>query len=132
VAMGGEIAPWRRPDCGLSAAQRFSVVLEDGRRAFVKAATDDVTAGWLRSEHRALAAVAREFMPRVLHWDDPAGGHPLLIAEHLDGHWSASHAGVHWRPGDIDILLHGVDAMSATTALAGLESLEDPTAARWC
>jgi hypothetical protein len=31
---------------------RWRIELDDGRRAFVKLALDDVAAGWLRDEHR--------------------------------------------------------------------------------
>ena len=52
--VGREVVSWQRPECGLSAAQRWSTRLEDGSSVFVKAATDAETAGWLRNERAAL------------------------------------------------------------------------------
>ncbi len=40
---------WAIPDCGLSSALRYSVVLEDKSKVFVKAATDNETEKWLRN-----------------------------------------------------------------------------------
>jgi aminoglycoside phosphotransferase (APT) family kinase protein len=115
AAMGGAWVSHGRPDTGLSDAHRFVVRLADGARVFVKAATTPATASWLRNERLALGAAPAELTPRVLAWldDDDA---PLLVTEALDGHWPASHAGVDWRPGDLDRVVDGVRRLAAAPA----------------
>jgi hypothetical protein len=44
--------------------------LDDGRSVFLKAATDNQTAGWLRSEHRIYEALRASFMPGLIGWQD--------------------------------------------------------------
>jgi hypothetical protein len=108
---------WKRPDCGLSAAYRYSVQLKDGSKVFVKAATDASTESWLRNEHLALSSVRGKFMPEVISWNEQPGGYPVLITRDLsDAYWPASHAGVSWRTGDFERLMEG---------LAELRNIED-------
>lgn len=68
---------------GHTPARRWVVTLEDGGRAFVKVATDDLTASWLREEHRYYA-IMREapFMPGYVGWYDD-GARPALALEDL-------------------------------------------------
>jgi hypothetical protein len=107
---------WRRPDLGLSKAERFSVQFTSGDRVFVKAATDDDTEAWLRNERRVLA-FGGSFQPGVVAFIEPPGARPILVTEDLSrAYWPASHAGVRWRPGDIDRVLDAVRRMSATRA----------------
>ena len=47
--------------------------------AFVKTATDDLTAGWLRQEFGIYDALHADFMPELLGWED--GERPVLLAE---------------------------------------------------
>ncbi len=59
------------------------VTLEDGWRAFVKVATDDLTASWLRDEHLYYAILrGAPFMPGYVGWYDD-GRHPVLALEDL-------------------------------------------------
>jgi hypothetical protein len=67
------VKEWVKPDTGLSAAARYSVTLADGSRVFVKAATDEPTEGWLRTEYLALQHVPERFVPRVVAWVDEPG-----------------------------------------------------------
>jgi hypothetical protein len=92
TAVDRKSARWTKPDCGLSAAHRFSVQLEDGSAVFVKAATDDQTERWLRTEHSVLSTMAASFMPRIVAWLDEPGTRPILLSQDLsDAHWPASH-----------------------------------------
>ena len=72
---------FRRAAGGYTPAERWVVELEGGDRAFAKIGVDPATAGWLRDEHRAYAAIAGDFMPRLRVWDD--GERPLLLLEDL-------------------------------------------------
>ncbi len=108
---------WVRPDTGLTAAARYSVTLADGNRVFIKAATDQQTERWLRTEHLALQHVPERFVPGVVAWLDEPGCHPILVVEDLRGaHWPASHQGVDWRAGDIDLVLAALADLSRVPA----------------
>ncbi|MGH2604233.1 MAG: hypothetical protein ACRDJ9_33210, partial [Dehalococcoidia bacterium] len=94
-AVGRASTRWTKPDCGLSRAHRFSVQLEDGSAVFVKAATDDQTERWLRTEHLVLSTMAASFMPCVVAWIDEPGTLPILLSQDLSkAYWPASHKGV--------------------------------------
>src|SRR5262245_35221112 len=80
---------WHTPHTGLSAAQRFVVRFADGSSAFVKAAVDDQTERWLRTEYEILSSVGGSFVPRPLAWMEN-GQRPVLLVEDLSGaHWPA-------------------------------------------
>jgi hypothetical protein len=112
-ALDQPVRQWVRPDTGLSAAFRYSATLGDGNRVFVKAATDEQTERWLRTEYLALQHVPARFVPRIVAWLDEPGSHPILVVDDLRGaHWPASHQGVDWREGDIDRVLAAVGDLS--------------------
>ncbi len=70
---------------GHTPARRWVVTLDDGFRAFVKVATDHLTASWLRDEHLTYSLLrGAPFMPRYLGWYDD-GRHPVLALEDLSG-----------------------------------------------
>lgn len=130
--MGKKATRWTVPDCGLSSALRFSVQLEDNSKVFVKAATDEDTEQWLRTEHLVLSSAQKEFMPSVLDWIDEPGIHPVLISQDLShAYWPASHSGVVWRDGDIDLLLGGIRELSLQTAPPGLPDLQNRHTSIW-
>lgn len=79
--LGSPPESWRRVEGGYTPAERWIVGLEDGRSVFVKAAVNDLTAGWLRDEHRMYSALEARFMARKLGWAD--GDRPLLVLEDL-------------------------------------------------
>lgn len=82
-ALEAPVARWTPVTRGYTRAARGVVVLEDGRSAFVKLATDDPTARWLRAERRIYEALAgADLLPRCLAWDDD-GARPLLALEDL-------------------------------------------------
>jgi hypothetical protein len=116
-ALGQPAIEWITPDTGLSAAARYSVTLHDGSRVFVKAATDEDTERWLRTEYLALRQVPERFVPDIVTWLDEPGTRPILVVEDLRGaHWPASHQGVDWRHGDIDRVLAAVADLSRIPA----------------
>lgn len=70
-AIGKRAKHWTVPDCGLSAALRFSVRLEDNSRVFVKAATDEYTAQWLKDVFRKLIIIDLEWAADCLGLEYP-------------------------------------------------------------
>src|SRR5205085_2642241 len=50
-ATGSSPVAWRSVEGGYTVARRGVAELEDGRSVFVKAAAEELTAGWLRVEH---------------------------------------------------------------------------------
>jgi len=120
-----------QPDCGLSAAHRFSIGLEDGTRVFVKAATDEDTTEWLRTEHLALST-PHELKPGIVAWIEPGDEWPVLITEDLShAHWPASHAGVTWRDGDFDLLFAAIEQLSSLPPDPRLPALENRRSSIW-
>ncbi len=87
---------------GHTPARRWVVMLDDGSRAFLKVATDELTASWLRDEHLTYSLLrGAPFMPRYLGWYDD-GRRPVLALEDLSG--------AEWPP---PWTTHGVDAVLA-------------------
>jgi hypothetical protein len=123
---------WIIPDCGLSAAYRFSVQLENNSKVFVKAATDEATEKWLRNEYFVLSTFKEAFMPAVIGWISNAGNYPVLITQDLsDAYWPASHNGVAWRKNDFDLLLDTVQNLSRIKGHPGLSNLKNNNANVW-
>lgn len=98
---------------GFSPATRERVRLADGRRAFVKAATSDATAGWLRDEWRVYSRLTGPFLPTVLAWDGEAA---TLILEDLGGAERAPP----WTDDAVAAVLHGLAAVAAAPVPPGL------------
>jgi aminoglycoside phosphotransferase (APT) family kinase protein len=118
--LGKTAAAWRTPDFGMSGADRLVVTFSDGSAVFVKAATTDETADWLRNEHRILDHLrGTGLAPEVLGWHDDGTAHPLLVTEDLSAaYWPAAGAELPsggtstvWRPGDIDVLRRTLDRL---------------------
>lgn len=108
------------PGFGLSPATRLVVEFSDGTAAFVKEATTDETADWLRREHDLLGHLrGTGLAPEILGWQDDGASHPLLVTEDLSGaYWPA--AGIDepgggtstlWRAGDIDAVYRALDRL---------------------
>ena len=81
--VGARPATRRRIHRGYTPAERWVVELDDGQSVFVKVGVNELTAGWLRDEHRFYAALQAPFMPRLLGWAD--GDRPVLVLEDLSG-----------------------------------------------
>ena len=111
---------------GYTPARRYAVA--DGeRRAFVKVASNRVTARMLRCEARAYGAAQAPFMPRFIGWaDDPQT--PLLAIEDLsDATWPPP-----WTTAQIDQALAAIGAMHAMRAdLPALTELDPGVADGW-
>jgi thiamine kinase-like enzyme len=123
---------WIIPDCGLSAAHRFSVTLEDKSKVFVKAATDDDTESWLRNEHLVLTSFKENFVPQLVGWIDTIDIRPVLITQDLsNAYWPATHSGVVWRNGDFDLLLETVQKLSTIRGVPALPNLRNSNARIW-
>jgi hypothetical protein len=105
---------------GYTHNRRERVRLDDGRSVFVKAAVDDLSAGWLRLEHVVYANVEGTFMPVCLGYDDKSG-FPLLILEDLsEAYWPPP-----WREGDVERVRSTLAALAATRAPDGLTPIGD-------
>jgi hypothetical protein len=131
-AIGKKSSEWKKPDCGLSPALRFSVALEDKSRVFVKAATDEQTEQWLRTEYLVLSSIREKFMPYVVDWLDKPGTRPVLITQDLShAYWPASHAGVVWRDGDFDLLFKGIKKLSSFGAPPLLPTFQNRSTSLW-
>jgi aminoglycoside phosphotransferase (APT) family kinase protein len=129
-ALGKHSLAWTKPDTGLTPAHRFIVTFEDGARAFVKGATTPTTASQLRNEHFALQH-ASPMAPRILAWLDNASMMPVLLTEALDGHWPATHRGVNWRPGDLDLVFSRLAELRLRPAPVGLAPNPPHRATDW-
>src|SRR6476620_5278236 len=130
--VGKKSIQWTIPDCGLSSAHRFSVLLEDKNKVFVKAATDDETEIWLRNEHLVLISFKENFIPPVVGWSDTKEIRPVLITQDFsNAYWPASHSGVVWRKGDFDLLFETVQKLSKTKVHRALPNLTNTNASIW-
>ncbi len=130
-ALRKEPVAWHKPHTGLSVAQRFVVRFADGSSAFVKAAVDDKTEAWLRTEHEILSSVEARFVPRSLAWLEKAA-RPALVIEDLSGaHWPADHKPVTWKPGQFEILFATLRQVAASTPPASLPAAEAGFEPQW-
>jgi hypothetical protein len=82
VAWQERAAPWQPEGAVEGGNERFSVLLADRRRVFVKAARGELTAAWLRREHEVYAHLRGTFMPRLEAFDDDPL-YPVLVLEDL-------------------------------------------------
>lgn len=93
---------------GYTPAERTVVQLADGRSVFVKAAVNEMTAEWLRSEHRVYSSLRVPFLADMLAWRD--GPLPILVLEDLSREtWPAP-----WTPAQVDALLKTMREVAAT------------------
>ena len=93
---------------GYTVAYHAIAELADGTTAFVKAATEPVTAEFIRDEQRVFGALSGPFMPVLLAMDDEEP--PLLVLEDLrDAHWPPP-----WDDPMIDAVREALAALAAT------------------
>ena len=116
--LGRRTGAVRRVLGGYSAAERFVVRWREGGSAFVKAATDADTAGWLRAEHAIYSRVHAPFMPALLGWEDD-GANPWMAIEDL----SSAEWPPPWSPARIAAVLATMREV-AVTPHGGLESFD--------
>ena len=106
---------WTRVERGYTQHERWRVSFDEGRTAFVKAATDDASAEWLRVELGVYANVRGAFLPRLL-----AHGDGLLVLEDLtEAEWPPP-----WSTSAIDAVLVGLGEIAATSPPQDLIRLE--------
>jgi hypothetical protein len=102
-------APWQPASAVEGGNERFSVVLDDGRRVFVKAAQAEHTAAWLRREHEVYAHLSGSFIPSLVGFDDDPI-YPLLVLEDLsDADW-----GVRWDRARVELVRSALAALAAS------------------
>ena len=71
-------------------------------------------------------------MPYVIDWIDKPAIHPILITQDLShAYWPASHNGVTWRDGDIDLLFSAIKELSFQTVPLGLPTLQNQKVSIW-
>ena len=104
---------------GYTLANRFIVQLDNRQSFFIKQATNNDTAGWLRSEYLIYSNIREDFLPRMIAWDDNKIS-PLLILEDL------SHATWHyaWNSNNILAVIQTLERVRKTIPPDGLSLLE--------
>lgn len=111
----------RVQSAGYTTAEHWIVELADGTSAFIKAATDALTAKWLRDEVKVYAQLSEPFMPRFIRWAD--GENPLLFLEDLSlGEWQPK-----WTNEHTQRVLATIDRLAAVVPanLPSLTSLQE-------
>lgn len=117
--VGQPITHVRAVDRGYTAALRLRITLADGTSMFVKAATTDQTAAWLRAEHHIYQTLSGAFLADYLGWDDDAM-QPILVLEDLsDAMWPPP-----WTAERIQSVIDTLGHIAATS-VTGLPRLED-------
>ena len=124
--LGSPATSWARlASRGYSLNDHWTVVLEDGTRAFVKEGSIDPSPQWVRDEQRVFEAVEGPFMPRFLAFED--GERPLLVLEDLmPARWPPP-----WRDGDVDAVLAALDETASATLHGPLPRLADEPWEGW-
>jgi Phosphotransferase enzyme family len=102
-------APWQPTAAVEGGNERFSVLLEDGRRVFAKAARAEHTAEWLRREHEVYAHLRGSFIASLVAFeDDPV--YPLLVLEDLsDAGWEPR-----WDPERVQLVRASLAELAAS------------------
>lgn len=108
---------------GYTTAHRLIVGFSDGSSVFVKAASDELTAGWLRDEYRVYRAIDADFMAKLIAWDDD-GVIPIMVLEDLSSAiWPDD-----WSGRNLQRVLKTVESVreyDAPDDLPKLESMRD-------
>ena len=105
---------------GYSLALRLKATFSNGATAFVKAATTDDTARFLRAERHVYESLGpQNFLAEYLGFHDD-GTRPLMVLEDLTGAtWPPP-----WTTARVDAVLAALDSIRKTPPPLGLESLE--------
>jgi hypothetical protein len=118
--VGSTPVRWEPAHGGYTSAGRWVVSMADGSSVFVKVATCEQTAAWLRDEHRIYTAVTGRFLPELRGWEDD-GERPILLLKDLhEAHWPPP-----WLPGQVERLLSTLAEIAAVAVPAWLPSLEE-------
>jgi hypothetical protein len=117
--MSGRIVDWRAPTGGYSPAERWIVRSADGKSAFVKAATCEQTACWLRIEAAVYEAIDAPFLARVLAFE--SAELPVLLLEDLSaGSWPPP-----WSETDVHHVVETVCSFADVVVPASFPSQEE-------
>ncbi len=122
-AMQAKILRFQPASGGYTTARRGVLTFEGGQTVFLKAATCEQTAQWLRAEcavYRHLGAQEdADFLPRVIAWDDD-GVRPFLLLEDLSmAHWPPP-----WEPGLAERVQEMLSRLRRMPLMPGMTSLE--------
>ena len=119
---GSRPARWRAVTAGgYTPARRWVVTLDDGSTAFVKVATEELTASAIRDEHASYSALrGAPFMPRYIGFHDD-GERPVLAIEDL----SAASWPPPWSRDRITAVLRCLDDVAITPPPPGLPRAAD-------
>jgi len=105
------------------------VLLDDGRRVFVKSAEAENLAGWLRREHEVYTGLSGGFIPGLEGWDDD-GSRPVLAIEDLsDADWTPR-----WDHGRITAVRAALSELAAAVPPPGTAPVRESFAelfGRW-
>ena len=106
---------------GHTPARRWVVGLDDGSSAFVKVATDEMTASWIRDEHVTYSVLGgAPFMPAYLGFADD-GDRPVLALEDL----SAERWPPPWDRARVGAVLASLRRIAQTPPPDGLPLADD-------
>lgn len=119
--LGGRAVSWTRIESrGWARNEHWTLLLDDGTRAFVKSAWLEPSVTWMREEREVYDRLSGRFMPRLLGWED--GERPLLVLEDLT---EGAHFPPPWRRGDVDAVLETLAELGAVS-VQGLTPFPDP------
>jgi hypothetical protein len=119
--VGSHPVAWEPVTRGWTTAQRWVARLQDGSSVFVKAAVDEDSADWLRTEHHNYSAIVGPWMPSMLGWEELDGPFPILILEDL----SSAHWPPPWDESLIDRVLATLTDLHDTDAPPGTPTLDN-------
>jgi hypothetical protein len=119
--LGGRASSWARVESrGWARNEHWTLVLDDGTRAFAKSAWLEPSMSGMRLEREVYGLFSGPFMPRLLGWED--GDRPLLVLEDLT---EGAHFPPPWRPGDVEAVLATL-AELGEMRVQGLPLFPDP------
>lgn len=118
--LGVGVSSWARVESrGWARNEHWTLVLDDGTRAFAKSAWLEPSVTGMRQEREVYRLLVGPFMPLMLAWED--GDRPLLVLEDLtDGAYFPPP----WRRGDVEAVLATL-AEVAKTRVRGLPVFPD-------
>lgn len=117
---------WVWAEGGYTAAGRWIVGFENGTSVFIKAATTELTAEWLRKEYHVYSHVESDYHPAVLGWEDD-GARPVLALDDLSGaYWPPP-----WQTWQVDKVLDTIQKMRATPPPFKVPAIDRATLAGW-
>lgn len=112
--LGSPVVYAQRITRGYANNDRWTIELGDGRKVFVKCATDDRSSEWLRYEHRVYQQVDSQWLPKMLVFQDSERS--MLILEDL----SACTWPPPWSQSDISAVRQTLAAVSRYPHPVGL------------